>query len=157
MMTGRLTEWAMIEAEIAMRRMSHDQKVSLADEIHARQPHMLASFLALPSMGVSMAQLEVAVHILLVTFLAMKLRGHPWPLVTEEIQDGCLRHLTARARFNEVRVYELFTGLRSSWPPLEGGPSLVSRTAVDFHLALGQSGNADRFNVIHTARMGGPA
>lgn len=33
MTTGRLTQWALIEAEIAMRRMSHDQKVSLADEI----------------------------------------------------------------------------------------------------------------------------
>lgn len=83
--------------------MSQDQKVRLADEIYAQQPNMLASILAPPSMGVDMAQLEVALHILLVTFQAMKLSGQKWPLVTEDIQDGCLQRLTARARFNEGR------------------------------------------------------
>ena len=48
---GRLTQWVVIEADVAVRRMSHDQKVLLADEIHAQQPNMLASFLALPRMG----------------------------------------------------------------------------------------------------------
>ena len=91
---GRLTQWAVIEADIAVRRMSHDQKVRLADEIYAQQPNMLASILALPRMGVDMAQLEVALHILLVTFQAMKLSGHTWPLITEDIQDGCLQRLT---------------------------------------------------------------
>ena len=108
---GRLTQWAVIEADIAVRRMSHDQKVRLADEIYAQQPNMLASILALPSMGVDMAQLEVALHILMVTFQAMKLSEHPWPLVTEDIQDGCLQRLTARARFNEGLPQELATKL----------------------------------------------
>ena len=106
---GRLTQWVVIEADVAVRRMSHDQKVRLADEIHAQQPNMLASILALPSMGVDMAQLEVALHILMVTFQAMKLSEHPWPLVTEDIQDGCLQRLTARARFNEGLPEELAT------------------------------------------------
>ena len=52
---GRLTQRAVIEADIAVRRMSHDQKVRLADEIYAEQPNMLASILALPRMGVDMA------------------------------------------------------------------------------------------------------
>ena len=104
---GRLTQWVVIEADVAVRRMSHDQKVLLADEIHAQQPNMLASFLALPRMGVGMAQLEVALHILFVTFQAMKLSGHQWPLVTEDIQDGCLQRLTARARFGEGLPKEL--------------------------------------------------
>lgn len=65
MTTGRLTQWAVIEAEIAVRRMSHDQKVRLADEIYAQQPNMLASILALPSM----VQLEVVgLHILFKEF-----------------------------------------------------------------------------------------
>ena len=104
---GRLTQWAVIEGDIAVRRMSHDQKVRLADEIYAQQPNMLASILALPRMGVDMVQLEVALHILLVSFQAMKLSGHQWPLVTEDIQDGCLQRLTARARFNEGLPQEL--------------------------------------------------
>lgn len=106
---GRLTQWVVIEADVAVRRMSHDQKVRLADEIYAQQPNMLASILALPRMGVDMAQLEVALHVLFVTFQAMKLSGHKWPLVTEDIQDGCLQRLTARARFNEGLPQELAT------------------------------------------------
>jgi hypothetical protein len=62
-------------------------------------------------MGVDMAQLEVALHIPFVTFQAMKLSGHQWPLVTEDIQDGCLQRLTARARFNEGLPQELATKL----------------------------------------------
>ncbi len=98
---GRLTPWVVAQAEVAVRRMSREQKVRLADEIYAQQPNMLASMLVLPSMGVDMAQLEVALHILFVTFRAMKLSGHQWPLITEDIQDGCLQRLTASARFTE--------------------------------------------------------
>lgn len=108
---GRLTQWVVIEADVAVRRMSHDEKVRLADEIHAQQPNMLASILVLPQMGVDMAQLEVVLHVLFVTFQAMKLSGHKWPLVTEDIQDGCLQRLTARARFNEGLPQELATKL----------------------------------------------
>lgn len=32
-----------------------------------------------------------------------------WPLITEDIQDGCLQRLTARARFNEGLPQELAT------------------------------------------------
>jgi hypothetical protein len=72
---GRLTQWVVIDADGAVRRMSDDQNVRLADEIHARQPNMLASILVLPQMDVDMAQLEVALHVLFVTFQAMKLSG----------------------------------------------------------------------------------
>jgi hypothetical protein len=106
---GRLTQWTVIEADATVRGMGHDQKVRLADEIYAQQPNMLASILALPRMGVDMAQLEVALHILLVTFQAMKISGHQWPLVTEDIQDGCLQRLTARVRFNEGLPKDLAT------------------------------------------------
>ncbi len=73
----------------------------MADEIFAQQPNLLASILALPRMGVGMVELEVPLHILLVTFQAMKHSGHVWPIVTEDVQDGCMQRLTARARFNE--------------------------------------------------------
>lgn len=106
---GRLAQWVVIEADVVVRRMSHNQKVGLADEIYAQQPNMLASILALPRIGVDISQLEVALHVLFVTFQAMKLSGHPWPLVTEDIQDGCLQRLTARARFNEGLPQELAT------------------------------------------------
>ncbi len=106
---GLLTQWAVIEADIAVRATSHDQKVRLAVEVHAQQPNMLASILASLRMEVGMAQLDVALHILLVTFQAMNLSGHPLSLVTEDIQVGCLQRLTARARFNEGVPQKLAT------------------------------------------------
>lgn len=33
--------------------------------------------------------------------LWLKLSGHSWPLITEDIQGRCLRQQTARTRFNE--------------------------------------------------------
>jgi len=98
---GLITQSVVVQADLGVKRMSQAQKVALADEIFLQQPTLLASILALPRMGVDMAQLEVALHILLVTFQAMKLSGHKWPAVTEDIQEGCLQRLTARARFNE--------------------------------------------------------
>src|SRR4051794_22238142 len=104
---GVITQAALVQAAIDVERMGQAQKVSLADEIFAQQPNMLASILALPRMGVGMVQLEVPLHILFVTFQAMKLSGQAWPTVTEDIQDKCMQRLTARARFNEGLPGEL--------------------------------------------------
>jgi len=98
---GVITQATMVQAAIDVTGMGQAQKVQLADEIFALQPNLLASILALPRMGVDMAQLEVPLHILLVTFQAMKRSGHAWPIVSEDVQDRCLQRLTARARFNE--------------------------------------------------------
>jgi hypothetical protein len=96
-----ITRSVMAQADFEVIRMSQAQKVALADEIVLQRPNMLASILALPRMGVGMLQLEVPLHVLLVTFQAMKLSGHAWPIVTEDIPEGCMQRLTARARFSE--------------------------------------------------------
>jgi hypothetical protein len=98
---GVITQVAMVQAAIDVNGMGQAQKVSLADEIFAQQPNMLASILALSRMGVGMVQLEVPLHILFVTFQAMKRSGHTWPIVSEDLQDRCMQRLTARARFND--------------------------------------------------------
>lgn len=46
----------------------------------------MASILTLPRMGVDMAQVKVALHVLLVILKAMNLSGHQWLPVTEDIQ-----------------------------------------------------------------------
>jgi hypothetical protein len=106
---GVITQSVMVQAAIDVNRMGQAQKVALADEIFLQQPNMLASVLALPRMGVGMVQLEVPLHILLVTFQAMKLSGHKWALVTEDVQETCMKRLTARARFNEGLPGDLAT------------------------------------------------
>lgn len=79
----------------------------MADEIFLQQPNLLASILVLPRMGISMVQLEVPLHILLVTFQAMRLSGLAWPIVSEDVQETCMQRLTARVRFNEGLPGEL--------------------------------------------------
>jgi hypothetical protein len=106
---GAITQSVMVQANIDVNRMDQAKKVRLADEIFAKQPNMLASILALPRMGVDMVQLEVPLHILLVAFQAMKLSRHAWPIVTEDVQEKCMRRLTARARFNEGLPGDLAT------------------------------------------------
>ena len=108
---GVITQSVMVQADIDVNRMGQAQKVALADEIFLQQPNMLASILALPRMGVGLVQLEVPIHILLVTFQAMKLSGHKWPVVTEDMQDKCMQRLTARARFNEGLPSDLATSV----------------------------------------------
>ena len=98
---GVITQAVMVQAAMDVNGMDYAQKVRLADEIAAQQPNLLASILALSRMGVDLEQLEVPLHILLVTFRAMKRSGHAWPVVSEDVQDRCMQRLTARARFNE--------------------------------------------------------
>lgn len=104
---GVITQAVMVQAAIDVNGMGQDQKMRLADEIFAQQPNMLASILVLPRMGVGMVELQVPLHILFVTFQAMKRSGHTWPVVSEEVQDKCMQRLTARVRFNEGLPGEL--------------------------------------------------
>lgn len=96
-----ITQAVLAQAHRDVNAMNPAQKVQLADEIFLQQPNLLASILVLANMGVSMLQLEVPLHILLVTFQAMKRSGHTWPIVQEDVQEKCLQRLNARMRFNE--------------------------------------------------------
>ena len=65
---GRILLEVLGRAVLDVERMSPAQKVQLGDEIFAQQPNLLAAILVLPRMGVSALQLEVPLHILLVSF-----------------------------------------------------------------------------------------
>ncbi|MFO1263391.1 MAG: hypothetical protein U1E84_08655 [Rhodoferax sp.] len=96
-----ITQSVLAQALGDINAMNPAQKVQLADEMFLQQPNLLASILVLSNMGVSTLQLEVPLHILLVTFQAMKRSGHTWPIVQEDVQEQCMQRLTARMRFNE--------------------------------------------------------
>jgi len=87
--------------------LNHDGKVRLADEIFVAQPNLLASILVLARMGVSLPEVEIGVHILLVAFQAMKRSRHHWDMVTMDLQEACMDRLTARMRFNDGLPAEL--------------------------------------------------
>ena len=98
---GRLTQAMVARAAIDIGATDPAGKVQLADEILVQQPNLLGSILVPPRMGVTMLELEVPLHVLLVAFQAMKRSRHRWDIVTEDIQEACLQRLTARSRFNE--------------------------------------------------------
>lgn len=90
-----------MQAAVSVDRMSHDQRVQLADEIHLKQPNLLASVLVQHQMGASLPQVEDLLTILLVAYQAMKVSGHQWPVISEDTQDICLQRLTGKVRFIE--------------------------------------------------------
>jgi hypothetical protein len=96
-----ITQAVLAQAAVAVDAMGQAERVGLADEIFAHQPNLLASVLVLQRMGASLQQMDVPVHILLVAYQAMKLSGHVWPLISEDIQDSCLQRLTGRVRFTQ--------------------------------------------------------
>lgn len=98
---GRLTMETVARATSDVEALDHDGKVRLGDEIFVVQPNLLASILVLARMGVSMPQVEIALHVLFVAFKAMKRSGHQWGMVTMDQQEACMERLTARMRFND--------------------------------------------------------
>lgn len=98
---SELSQAQVAQAVAAVERMSAHERVQLADEIYLRQPHLLASVLVLARMGVSMEQLEIPIHLLLVSYQAIKVSGLQWPLITEDVQERCLQRLSGSIRFNE--------------------------------------------------------
>ncbi|MDI1309058.1 MAG: hypothetical protein PSV17_06435 [Methylotenera sp.] len=106
-----ITQAILAEAVIALQGMGAQEQLQLADEIFARQPNMLGSVIVLRRLGASDAQIGVAVHVLLVSWLAMKRceakDALKWPVISEDLQDQCLQRLTARVRFTEGMPVEL--------------------------------------------------
>ncbi len=84
-----------------VRKMDLAQRAQLLDEIHAHQPNLLYSALALRRFGASYEQLEVVLNILLVCFEAMKLAGTERNVIDEALQERCLARITGKMRFLE--------------------------------------------------------
>ena len=79
--------------------LAEPQKLALVDEIYAQQPNLLASVTALSRFGAHLEDIDIALKVLCVTWLAMKASGLTWPLIREDVQDQCMQSLTAKIRF----------------------------------------------------------
>ena len=77
------------------------QKELLTEEIHLRQPHLLASCLVQSRLGADMRAVEVLLNILLVCYQAIKETGLQWPLISEAEQARQLQHTVSAIRFSE--------------------------------------------------------
>jgi len=71
----------------AATAMDIKEKERVCDTIHATQPNLLASVLALRSFGISMPTIEIVLNILIVLHLAIVESGQVLATVTEDDQD----------------------------------------------------------------------
>lgn len=85
-----------------VRAMTLAEQVALTDEIHATQPHLLASCLVLPRLGVDISAVEKPLQILLVCYQAMKESGLNWPMICEDEQERQLERLVGSILFSQT-------------------------------------------------------
>jgi hypothetical protein len=81
--------------------MSLAQKEALADEIHQRQPYMLASCLVQSTLGSKPSAVEFLLRVLLVCYQSMKESGLEWPVITEDEQGRQMQRWIGAVRFSE--------------------------------------------------------
>jgi hypothetical protein len=81
--------------------MSLAQKEALADEIHRRQPYMLASCLVQSTLGSKPSAVEFLLGVLLVCYQSMKESGLQWPVITEDDQDRQMQRWVGAVQFSE--------------------------------------------------------
>lgn len=96
-----VSEAHLAAAIVAVKAMDLRQKEQVCDRIHAEQPNLLASVLALPRLGVSMQTVDVVLNILIVLTLAIDNSGQRLTTVAEADQERELQRLVAIVRFSE--------------------------------------------------------
>jgi len=96
-----ITSRLLVDAVLRVERMTFKQREHLADEIHARQPNLFFSVLALQQFGATLEQMELVLNLLLVFYEAMKTSSKAWPVISEDVQERCLTRISGRVRFIE--------------------------------------------------------
>jgi hypothetical protein len=99
--TGRISVRHVAAAMKKVQAMDLAQRVSLADEIFVKQPHLLASCIVQPRLGVAMQSVEVLLNILLVCYQAMKESGLDWPVISEDDQERQMQRMIGAVNFSE--------------------------------------------------------
>ena len=101
-MKGPTVSAAHLAAAIAaVVAMDIGQKEQVCHRVHAEQPSLLASVLALPRLSVSMLTVDVLLNVLIVLTLAVDNSGQRLATVTEVDQERELQRLVAIMRFSE--------------------------------------------------------
>jgi hypothetical protein len=98
---SRITVENLAAAIRKVRSMSLKEKEALAEEIHRCQPHLLASCLVQPRLGVEPAAVEFLLNILLVCYQSMKESGLQWPVITEDEQERQMQRWIGAVQFSE--------------------------------------------------------
>ena len=112
---SRITVDNLAAAIRKVRSMSLKEKEALAEEIHRRQPHMLASCLVQSRLGVEPAAVEFLLNILLVCYQSMKESGLQWPIITEDEQERQMQRWIGAVQFSEHAKGSAADGAREQY------------------------------------------
>jgi len=112
---SRITVDNLAAAIRKVRSMSLKEKEALAEEIHRRQPHLLASCLVQPRLGVEPAAVEFLLNILLVCYQSMKESGLQWPVITEDEQERQMQRWIGAVQFSEHAMGSAADGAREQY------------------------------------------
>ena len=102
--TGRISVEHVAAAVLKLRKLTLAQKTTLIDEIHVKQPNLLASCVVQTRLGADEQTVEFLLHILLTCYLAMGESGYEWQLITEVEQERQLQRMVGSVRFSEEFV-----------------------------------------------------
>ena len=98
---GRISVEHLAAAVRKLNTLTLAQKTSIADEIHSKQPNLLASCLVQAKLGADEQTVEFLLNILLTCYLAMAESGYEWPLITDVEQERQLTRMVGSVRFSE--------------------------------------------------------
>jgi hypothetical protein len=98
---GRISVEQVAAAVRKLKTLTLAQKTSIIDEIHIKQPNLLASCIVQAKLGADEQTVEFLLNILLTCYLAMTESGHEWPLITDVEQERQLGRMVSSVRFSE--------------------------------------------------------
>ena len=94
-----ISSQTLVDAVLCVERMAFQGRERLAEKVHAQQPNLFFSVLALQRHGATLAPVEVVLNLLLVFHESMQISGRSWPVISEDVQERCLTRISGRVRF----------------------------------------------------------
>ena len=103
----KIPDSVLVHAILACRAMDVPAKAALVDEIFLKQPNLLASAIAMKSLGVPLHKIDFLLDILIVIFIAMEKSNYVWPCISILELDLNSGRISAMAQFGEGLSAEL--------------------------------------------------
>jgi hypothetical protein len=98
---GRISLEHVATAVREVRSMQITQKTAIIDEIHLKQPNLLASCVVQGRLGADEQTVEFLLNLLLTCYVAMRESDFEWPLISETGQERELGRTVGAVLFSE--------------------------------------------------------
>lgn len=98
---GRISVEHVAAAVRKLQRMDMPQKTAIIDEIHLKQPNLLASCVVQRRLGADNHTIEFLLNLLLTCYVAMRESGFEWPVISESEQERELQRTVGTILFSE--------------------------------------------------------